>query len=58
MKYQHYKNNKTYILLDKCMIQENNKWVPAVRYKEFNSEQDLYFVRSEQEFYKKFKIKD
>jgi len=59
MKYQHYKNNKTYILVDKCMIQENNKWVPAVRYREFNGTQcDLFFVRSEREFNEKFKRKD
>ena len=53
--YQHYKNNKTYILVDKCKIQENDKWISAVRYKEFNG--DIFFVRSEQEFNKKFKRK-
>jgi hypothetical protein len=59
VKYQHYKNKKTYILVDKCMIQEKDKWVPAVRYREFNGAQcDLFFVRSEQEFNKKFKRKD
>jgi len=54
MFYEHYKNKKNYILVDKCMIQENDIWVAAVRYREFNGE--IFYVRTEQEFYKKFKI--
>lgn len=55
MIYQHYKNHKSYIIVDKCMIQENEIWVLGIRYKEFNG--DIFFVRSEQEFNKKFKRK-
>lgn len=51
MKYKHYRNNKIYTLLDKCKIQVNDKWVDAVIYTDGN----LKFVRSEDEFYKKFK---
>ena len=50
--YTHYKNQKNYITLNFCKIQENDVWVEAVIYKPENSEE--LFVRSCKEFEEKF----
>lgn len=53
--YTHYKNNQNYIVLNFCKIQENDQWVKAVLYRP--EDEDLLFVRSYEEFNKKFKEK-
>ena len=62
MLFQHYKNKKTYVIIEKCKIQENGVWVSAIIYCNMfdkdlddNGEQVKY-VRSEKEFRSKFKI--
>ena len=54
--YIHYKNKKSYIPLNICKIQENDIWVKAIIYKPIDCEE--LFVRSYDEFEKKFKIKN
>ena len=53
--YTHYKNNKDYIIIDYCSIQENDVWVTAILYKEVDG--NILFVRSEQEWEERFKLK-
>jgi hypothetical protein len=50
--YTHYKNNKLYIPINFCKIQEDNIWIDAVIYKPIDSEE--LFVRSSKEFISKF----
>ena len=50
--YIHYKNNKSYITISFCKIQENDTWVNAIIYKPNDSEE--LFVRTCQEFENKF----
>lgn len=50
--YQHYKNKKLYKILDTCLIQENDKWVEAIIYKDVIFEKK--FCRSKKEFDLKF----
>lgn len=51
--HRHYKNSKDYIIMGKCLIQENSEWVEAYIYKERDGNQ--LFVRSKEEFNLKFK---
>ena len=53
--YTHYKNNKDYIIIDYCSIQENDVWVTAILYKEVDG--NVLFVRSEEDFERSFKLK-
>ncbi len=50
--YRHYKNNKIYILIDKCKIQVQDVWLDAVIYENLEGEK---FCRSTAEFNAKFK---
>lgn len=54
--YKHYRNGKTYEIVDYCMIQENNEWVDAIIYKRHTY--DKKFCRSEEEFREKFKLEE
>lgn len=54
--YRHYKNNKPYEIVDRCLIQENNEWIEAVIYKSYNGHG--LFVRPVTEFFKKFKLEE
>lgn len=51
--YIHYKNNKSYITINFCKIQENDTWVEAIIYKPNDCEE--LFVRTCKEFEEKFK---
>ena len=51
----HYKNGKTYTILEHCLLQLNNNWVDAIIYKTEGS--DLTFVRDKVDFISKFEIK-
>jgi len=53
--YIHYKNKKTYTLINFCKIQENDIWIDAVIYKPNDCEE--LFVRSKKEFQEKFTLK-
>ena len=53
--YTHYKNNKDYIIIEYCSIQENDVWVTAILYKEVDG--NVLFVRSEEDFERSFKLK-
>lgn len=52
--YQHYKNKKSYEIVDHCLIQKEYKWIEAVIYKNINGEQ--LFCRSLEEFGEKFEL--
>lgn len=52
--YKHYKNSKTYLITNKCMIQVDDEWVDAVLYREEFGNQ--LFCREEKEFLEKFKL--
>ncbi len=60
MMFRHYKNKETYVVIDKCKIQENDVWVSAIIYcNVFVKDLDEYgeqtkYVRSEKEFRTKF----
>ena len=56
MIYEHYKNKRSYIIVNKCLIQEDNSWVEAIIYREFNGE--ILFCRNLKDFNNKFKIKN
>ena len=50
--YIHYKNNKSYITINFCKIQENDTWVEEIIYKPNDCEE--LFVRTCKEFEEKF----
>lgn len=53
--FKHYKNNKVYKVVDLCLIQIDDEWVDAVIYTNTEESEELKFVRSASEFFKKFK---
>lgn len=52
--YFHYKNKKSYIVLDFGKIQEDDKWVKAVIYKEHDKDKKEKYIRTFSEFSEKF----
>lgn len=55
--FKHYKNDRPYMIVDKCKIQIDDNWVDAVGYTEFGQTIDTgKFVRSEEEFREKFSL--
>jgi len=53
--FKHYKNNKVYKVVDLCLIQIDDEWADAVIYTNTEESEELKFVRSASEFFKKFK---
>ena len=52
--YFHYKNKKSYIVLDFGKIQEDDKWAKAVIYKEHDKDKKEKYIRTFSEFSEKF----
>ncbi|MDD3055798.1 MAG: hypothetical protein PHE16_07920 [Aliarcobacter sp.] len=50
--YIHYKNNKSYIPINFCKVQENDIWIEAIIYKPNDCEE--LFIRTCKEFELKF----